>query len=187
MGINVQNFDRKAFEGVFANALASLVESEKVTRATLATLSRTVLEALHCTEDVAFVNRLIGVLTPVNRKVVIKFFQAFGGFHFSQEKGEFSKKDKATYAEKREQADAFLDDPNQNIWTWAERNIEVETKEFTLESVTKYAERALKKAEKAGINQVDLLRAMFKGGFTPDSLLAIMDEAGFDVEIAEQA
>lgn len=181
MAFNVQAFDRKAYENVYAKSLATLIDSEKITKGILRDMSRSVLEAFHVTEDVAFLNRLVDVLTPVNKRVTIKYFQAFSGFHFSEENGTFTKKDKKVYAEKRELAEKFLEDINNNIWSWSERHIEIEPKEFKIEDVTAYMTRVMKKAEKAQLKPVDVLRAVMAAGIDMDTIMALMDEMGYDV------
>lgn len=176
-------FNRGYFEDRFTESLDTLKQSEAITRRELRDLSRSVLEALHMTEDSSFINRLIVVLTPVNRKVAIEYFKHFSGFHYDDKLSSFTKKNKKVYAEKAQASFEFLAEPSNNIWTWAERNIEVTAKEFTLDTVTKYVESTLKKAEKNGFNQADVMRAIIKGGMTADAIIAIMDELGYDAHV----
>lgn len=183
---NVQAFDRKQFETFFARSLGKLIDSEKITRETLRDLSRSVLEAHHMTEDVAFINRLIDVLTPVNKKVAIAYFQHFGGFHFDGEKGAFTKKNKAIYAERRAEAEKFLDDPLNNLWVWADRHIDIAPKVFDAEAIKKWTQGALKKAEKNGLSQIEVFKAIIEGGLTVETIIATMEQMGYEEQIVEE-
>lgn len=175
-------FDRNAFDKEFNTQVKDLAKAEKITKAILQALSRSVLEAIQVTEDVAYINQVVNALTPVNRKVAILYFSEFSGFR--EEGGVFSKKDKAKYEEVKAKAIAFLEDPMNNIWSWAEREVDVGKKEFDINAVTKATERFIKQATDAGLNQADVLRAMFKAGFTSESLLAVMGEM-YDIKEVE--
>ncbi len=63
------NFDKAVFNAAFEAAIIVLAGAEKITKETLKDLSRTVLVAHHATEDIGYINRLVDVLTPVNKKV----------------------------------------------------------------------------------------------------------------------
>jgi hypothetical protein len=177
-------FDRIVFDKSFKAALAKLSRSEKVTREVLSTLSRTVLEAIHATGDVGFVNQLVAVLTPVNKKVCRLFFKEFSGFMHDDQSGLFTKKSKKNYEKAKAAALAFLEDPHQNIWTWAERNIEIERKAWEVAQVTEFMARAIKKAEGQNLTKGDVLKAVIAGGFTVDDLIAVMDTMeGVEVKV----
>ena len=177
-----QGFDKLAFETALTRALKLLAYSERVTREQLRVLSRTVLEALHATEDIGYVNRLIEVLTPINRKVAVKYFEHFAGFHFDDALGRFTKKSKKRYAEADALATAFLEDPLNNIWSWAERNIEIQKKDFELAQVTKAMGGYLKKAKDAGLTQADVLKAVLAAGVEADAVIAMLDTLGDDTD-----
>lgn len=168
------NFDKQAFDISFPKDIATLAKSEKVTKETLRELSRNVLAAHHTTQDVSYMNKLIAVLTPVNRKVATLFFTEFSGFR--QTDGVFTKKDKANYDKAHEAAIIFLEDPLNNIWTWAEREVAVEKKEFDIKQVTAAIERFNKKATDNGMTQADVLRAVLSAGFEMETLFTIMGE-----------
>jgi hypothetical protein len=180
-----KNFDKAAFEVAFSTSIIALITSERVTKAELQVCSRTVLEAVHATGDIGYANRLIDVLTPVNKKVCIVFMKHFTGFSFDDKLNLFHKKSKKRYEQAHKDAMEFLDDPMNNIWSWAARNIEVQAKEFTLDLVTKSVEGYLKKANANGISQADVMRAILKGGITSDAILAIMGDIGYDVGIQD--
>lgn len=133
-----------------------------------------------------YVNRLLDVITPVNRKVAVLYFKTFTGFAYSADEKQFGKKNKKNYDAALATCNAFLEDPLNNIWTWAERNIDVEEKQFELSKVTTTFASFIKKADKAGIKQVDLLKAVMNAGVTVDTLLELMQSLdGIDVNIAE--
>lgn len=176
---------RAAFVAAFDVAFDAIAQSENVTKRELKALSRTLLAAIHGTEDatlygdIQFINRLLTVLTPVNRKVAVKFFEHFTGFHYSEQLLTFTKKSKKRGVQAQDDAREFLADPNNNIWSWAERHIDVEVKPFTALKVTKFIEGAIKKLDN---NQAEVLKAVLAGGITLDTIIAVMQEMG-DVEV----
>lgn len=184
---------RPQFVEFFETAIGELSKAEGVTKRELMGLSRQLLIALHGIDDallegdIQFINRTLAVLTPMNKQTAVLFFQEFTGFHFDEKLCEFTKKSQKGAPIARGAAIAFLADPNQNIWTWADRNVKVEAKPFDLGKVTKFVESALKKADKEGITQEDVLRAVFKGGFTAASILVLLDEIKGEAPNAEQA
>ena len=168
-------FNREAFVEAFAAAIDALLQSEQITKRELRTLSRTVLEATHETGDIAFVNRLVGVLTPVNRKVCIVYFKHFTGFSFDDRLSLFTKKSKKRYAKAFAEYVQFIAEPGSNVWTWAERNIEIEAKPFSVEKFGTYIKGALQKAHDDGFTNADVMRAIIKAGMDADSIIACMD------------
>lgn len=167
-------FDKNTYDQHFNAQLVKLVDAEKITKAILRELSRTTLEALHVTEDIGYVNQVVAALTPVNKKVAILFYTEFTGFR--EEKGIFTKKDKKAYDDKKAMCVEWLEDPNNNIWSWAEKEVDIAPKDFDIKAVTKTMERMLKKGDDAGFTQADILRAVFAAGFDTDALLAVMSE-----------
>ena len=167
-------FDSKAYQAQFDAAIEKLTGAEKITKAILLDLSRSVLVALHVTEDIGNVNRLVAALTPVNRKVAILYFQEFTGFKGGKD-GLFTSKDKKNYEEVKAKAVAFLEDPLNNIWSWADRAVEIEKKDFDIERMKKQAAALVKKVNDNHLSQVDLLKAMLDNGLTVEALLSLMD------------
>ena len=90
-------FNKDKFNAYFDGKLGELAGAEKITKAVLLDLSRQVLAAHHETQDVGYINRLLVVLTPMNRKVANLYFSEFSGFNFSAKSEEFGKKDKKNY------------------------------------------------------------------------------------------
>ncbi|AXH71965.1 MAG: hypothetical protein [Podoviridae sp. ctbj_2] len=181
---DINKFDKKAFNKEFSLSLKKIGNAEKVTRAVLGELSRTVLAQLHTDEDIRPVNELLAVLTPVNRKVALAYFKGLSGFKVSEESETFTEKNKGNYAKKRADAEAFLTDPENNIWTWADRNIEVTPKEFKLEAVTKGIISFFDKAQKANVDRKEVLKAILAGGIKMDEMVAIMGELAQQEEAA---
>jgi ubiquinone biosynthesis protein UbiJ len=177
----MSKFNREMFAVAFAASIDALAQSEHVTKRELMHLSRSVLEATHETGDIQYVNKLIAILTPVNKKVAIVFFRHFTGFSFDDKLAMFTKKSKKRYAEAFVQYVQFLADPHNNIWTWAARNIEIEQKEFDLKKVTDYVRNAMKKAP-----QVDIMKAVIAAGITAETIIAIMGEVGLEADVKEE-
>lgn len=175
-------FVKETFNAYFDNQLSALDGAEKITKAVLLDLSRQILTAHHETQDIGYINRLLAVLTPVNRKVANLYFSEFSGFNFNAKAGEFGKKDKKNYEEAKQRAITFLDDPMNNIWSWAGRNVEVEAKEFDEARLKKAMEATLKKADKAGMSQKQVLKALLEGGLTIDTLMEVMDDITAQIE-----
>lgn len=171
-------FDKATFEAGLTKAIKALKASEKVTKENLQVLSRSVLEALHhpLGGDIGYVNRLLEVLTPMNKKVAILYFKEFTGFNFDSEKGTFTTKNKKAYAEVQAKVVTFLEDPMNNLWSWAGREVDIEKKEFDLERLQKMTESIVKKADKAGITQLEILRAVMAAGVKVDTILELMQE-----------
>lgn len=175
-------FDKKVFEGKFKASMGNLAKGEKVVREELNWASRAVLEAIHATENIGYVNQLLGILTPVNRKAAIVFFKHFAGFHYDEGTAMFTKKSKKRYEQAHRDAIAFLDDPLNNMFSWAQRNIEVEQKPFDPSTFKKgfknYIAKHLQQAKDNGLDQKELLGLMFEAGVDVDAVLAVMEQQG---------
>lgn len=156
-------FDRQKFNVEFDAAIAELQQAEKVTKKTLSALSRILLEQIAFDGDIQPVNRLLEVLTPMNRKTCVLFFQHFTAHHYTEKTETFGKRNKGVVEAKAKLSSDFLEDPHNNILTRAEKHIQMEAKPFDLGKVTKFIESALKKAEKEGFTQADVIKATIKG------------------------
>jgi hypothetical protein len=172
-------FNINKFFNSFELNIRALQESERVTKSTLGFLSRDVLEALHTEEsktfgDIQYVNRLLAVLSPMNKKTFIKFIQELGGFLFNEKDGVFTKKDKVLYSEKRTIAMALLADANWNIWVYSQ-DWSPEGKPYTLDKISESVKTIFKKAEKNGLKRADVIKAILAGGIEAEEMLALMD------------
>lgn len=181
----MSQFSMEAFVGSFNRVIDTLRESERITKETLKDLSRELLYATQQTEDIGYINRTIAILTPMNRKACILFFKEFSGFLFDDDEASFSKKDKKRYEKTKAKALEALADPHFNLWTWAEKNVEMEVKPLDLSKIQAYMKGVLKKAANEGIPQGEVLKAVFAGGFEPDALMTLLSHVGYDVEVKE--
>lgn len=177
-------FDRKVFEAEFKKAISKLAKSEKVSKDELRVLSRTILEATHETGDISFINALLAILSPMNRKTAKLFFVEFSGFTYDETTQRFVQKSKKKYEERHAACVAFLEDPLNNIWTWADRNIELEKKDFDVNKIGELFEQFVKKAAKENLTQKDVLKAIFQKGVELDTIVALMGEI-YDVDVAQ--
>ena len=78
-------FNVNQFFNSFNISIAALKESERVSKDTLRSLSREVLEALHSKEDktygdIQYTNKVLDVLSPMNKRTYVLFMQEFSGF-----------------------------------------------------------------------------------------------------------
>ena len=167
-------FDKQVFDAQYQNNIAKLAASEKITKELLRGLCRDVLEAHHATGDVAYINGIIAVLSPMNKKVCILFFKEFSG-HLCNEEGVFGKKDKKRYDEAHKKSFDGLEDPHFNVFSWAERNVEVERKPFTLGKLQQQMGSLVKKAEENKISHADIIRSMFANGIEIGEFMKVVE------------
>lgn len=167
---NVMNRDQ-------LNALIDATHAtERTTKANLTLLSRALLQYVPNTKDIGMVNRLIGGLTPMNKKTAILFFKAFLPWTFDEGTGMFGAMNKGekSFIAKLTAITAFLEVGENDIWTWAETNVKVEKKPVD------YAARIANLIGKAiadeenGLTQEQLIRAIINGGV---SVSAIIEQA----------
>lgn len=168
-----------AFNESFNRSLKALKRSEFVTKEELKGLSRSLLGALHngpegLLGDIGYINRLMGVLTPINKQACREYFKHFTGFVFSEETFTFVKKHAKMYDATKILANEFLAEPHNNLWTWAERNIEVSKKEFDINQAGEFFKKFVKKAEKNGLSQMDVVKNILGAGVQLDTILEIM-------------
>lgn len=184
---DINKFDQINFNKTFHADIAALKDAEKITKATLQTMSRYLLDALHTNEDIRPINAVLSVLTPVNKKVATEFFKVMTGFSFDADLGTFTEKSKKRYDTVRKEVAQWLEDPMNNIWSWADRHIDVKNKDFDLAKVTKQMEANLRKAEKAGFGKAEVLKAALAGGFTMADVVAVLKAMAPAEEAAPEA
>lgn len=162
--------------------LDAIANAEKITRAELGALSRELLQYVPDTNDIDIVNRLINVLTPVNRRAAIAYFNHFLPWQVEHEAdGEtFSRFGKMIQGDKKikRKIDAiaeWLKDESNNIWVWSDSNLDIEVKKKDFYGlVSKQIQKALKGDEKSdtpALTREELLSAIFAGGVTIDDML----------------
>lgn len=182
--MSAENTTHRLHNIVYAN-IEAVKNAEKVTRKALAELSRDLLTYVPESNDIDAVNRLIGVLTPMNRKTAIMFFTHM--LPWSVEKdthdefvrfGKRFEKQKQV-ARKLGHIVEFLSNETNTIWTWAETNIEMELKTRNLaDDLKKSVEKALKGTEASKtyeaaepLSQADVIAAMLDAGVTLEAML----------------
>jgi hypothetical protein len=109
-----------------------LADAEKITKKQLSYLSRSILEyiVVEGSTDVATVNRLLAVLTPMNKQAAHLYFENFLPYTFKDGKfGEAIKKQAKADA-KIADAIEWLEDESNDIWAWADKNIEMKPKDY---------------------------------------------------------
>ena len=157
-------FDKKQFDKQYQENISKLAESEKITKELLRSMSREVLVAHHETGDVAYINGLLGVLTPINKKVCSLYFKEFSGHLFSEDTKSFGKKDKKRYDDARKKSFDMLEDPLFNVFSWADMHVEIEKKPYTLGKLQQQMGSIVKKADENKIAHADIIRALFANG-----------------------
>ena len=178
-------FDKNQFDASYKTNIEKLAASEKITKDLLRSMSREVLEAHHVTGDVCYINGLIAVLSPMNKKVCILFFKEFSG-HLCNDEGVFGKKDKKRYDEAHKKSFDGLEDPHFNVFSWAERNVEVERKPFTLGRLQQQMGSLVKKAEENKISHADIIRAMFANGIAIGEFMKVVEHMAEEQHPADE-
>lgn len=165
--------------------------AEKTVKQLLSELSRELLAYVPDTNDVGMVNRLTNVLTPMNKATALSFFKHFLPWQTDDTGSTFTKKDTSEKRTTKKLAaiKEFLEDPEADIWTWAERNVEVKKKDFNLaDNIKKAVELALKGKEASKktnaaepIAGADVIRAVISAGVKAEDIINVI------AEIAEAA
>ena len=167
--------------------IEKLAASEKVTKAVLSELSRSLLDyvAIEGTWDIAAVNRTINVCTPMNRKTAILFFNALLPNKFDENTQAFGGLDKKRKDKQVEAIREFLSVEANDIWSWAEQNVKVEAKDPDyLGKIKKAIQKAV---ESQAVSPIDIVKAIAAGGLDLNAVIALMAlGVPADVE-AEQA
>lgn len=163
--------------------IESLAKAEKLSKELLSPLSRDVLQHLLDEGDVRPINLLLQdkVLSALNLRTARNFFRTFVPFeNIMSQDGKtlmsFGKVKPAKKEAKFEAIKEFLDDPMNNIYTWANRNEEVTVKPWKIEKVSKTIEKAIKE----GFNKADIIRAVFDGGIEPKDVISILEQMSKD-------
>ncbi|MGL5324021.1 MAG: hypothetical protein ACRC91_04760 [Aeromonas sp.] len=162
---------------VINERIERLGNAERVTKAELSALSRELLEyvLLDNTGDVDAVNRMIAVLTPMNKRTAALYFPTFLPYAWDEETFKFGKKNKKAFETKLEAVKAWLAVDTNDIWHWANENIEMKKKAPKyLEQITKNIERGLAD-EEYGITVPEVMMAVLAAeGITAADILAAL-------------
>lgn len=171
--------DAAQFEKAFAETLKRLEAAEKLSKNEIKDVSRSILSVFHSTQQIGFLNRLLQVLSPANRAMMVKYLLHFTGYFYNTTTAAFEKKNAKRYDDACKAAHEFLEDVVNNVWSWtAVQNAheKPEAKPLDLADVKSTMEKYLKKAAKSNLKQVDVLRAAFSAGFTLECLLELLAE-----------
>ena len=178
-------FDKNQFDAAYKAKVEKLAANERITKELLRGLSRDVLQAHHVTGDVAYINGIIAVLSPMNKKVTILFFKEFSG-HTCNEDGVFGKKDKKRYDDAKKKSFDRLEDPNFNVFSWADMHVEIEKKPFTIGKMQQQMGSLVKKAEENKISHADIIRAMFANGIEIGEFMKVVEHMAEEQQPANE-
>jgi hypothetical protein len=166
-------------------SIEALANAERITKAKLAELSRDMLTYLVVddTNDIDICNRLISVLSPVNKRVAILYFAHF--LPFKQEKdgegkqarfvrfGSKMKGDKKL-ANKLQSVVDFLADESNTIWTWQADHLDIDKVPDYAKSITNAVKKALADSDN-GLDQGQIMQAVLDGGVDPGTILVLLE------------
>lgn len=176
-------FALNTFVASFDRNVLRIQRAEKITRALVSDMSRDVLFAVHETGDISYINKLMAVLTPMNKRTFALFGKEFTGFVFDDTTNTFTKKSKKEYDGAKNRSMTALEDPHFNLWTWSDKNVKLEAAPLDLSKVTQFIKQTLKRAAKEGIDQSAVIEAVFAAGMDADALIAVLGK--MDIEIEE--
>lgn len=155
--------------------IATIGASEMAFKPAMGTASRDFLTYVSENGDIDAVNRLIAVLTPVNRAKVTEFFAHHLPYNFIKDERRFGgkNKNKDIVAKKAALCDDFLADGENTVWTWfAEQQVPAGAKPKEYEKkIEALVKKALEdKNERIPVGAV--IRAVIKGGASLSEIMA---------------
>ena len=167
----------------------ALANSERVTKSTLGELSRELLVYVVDTNDIATVNRLLAVLTPMNCKSAALFFRNFLPWDMPANDVVFGKKmkGKRTIEKRLKEIDEFLAVEDNTIWTWlSKEGIEpVKNPKNYSKKITNLIGKAMSDNEE-GISPLQILTSIVNGGLTADMIINELDKVQIEqLKVAE--
>lgn len=151
--------------------VSKLGKTESVSKRLLSELSRSIL-AYHLGggHDVRIVNKLFTVLSPMNFKTARLYFRNFLPYKFNEETNQFG--GLILKEAKRENLylaiGSFLNDQENDIWSWSEEHIKVEQKPVNYASKVT---ASIKKALEHQVDKGDILKAVLDGGLSMEDLI----------------
>lgn len=128
-------------KAVVYGRLEQIADAEKITRVQLGMLSRELLLYVPDTQDIAIVNRLVHILTPMNARTAILFFTHFLPWEIEKDDNDnfirFGKKSKKlkVLTRKDKMIKDFLAAEENDIWTWAKANVKIEQKTVSMNDI----------------------------------------------------
>ena len=167
-----------------------LAESERITKTALSTLSREVLEYINIegSTDVDTINRLLSILTPMNKQAAALYFECFILYVYDADLFLFGEKIKneKRYNAKVAATVAWLADIDNDIWAWSNDNIEVKAKDYAgdIQKAIKAALKGNEKKNYAPLSAAEVLATVVgTDGITPADLIMFFNSM---VEAGEQ-
>ena len=169
---------------IVKNRTNRIKTSEAKSKQEIADQSRDILVYVMESNDIAEVNRLMGVLSPMNLKTAQVFFRHFLPWNMPKDDVIFGKKIRGTkvVADKTKLIEEFLADEKNTIWTWAHSNVEVKQRPKNYaKNITNMIDRALNDDDE-GITQREVLRAVMAGGLDMVSLVDAIQNIGEELQ-----
>ncbi len=200
-----RKMDKQQFNAAFAAFLDTIRDAESITKRELGAMSVTLIKGIHGLGDAQlligeldYINRLLPVLTGWHRRLMVTFFKHFGGYTYDDKLGVFTKKNKAQYMVALDQAKqllagkgVYLDgqalitpEMDHNVWGWSEHLKIEHPKVFNPEKVAKFVKAQVALATGGGLSKLDVLAAVFDGGFTGKDAADLMERIAAAKEAA---
>jgi hypothetical protein len=168
--------------------IAEIGAAERITKAKLSVLSRDMLTYIVDSNDIDSANRLLAVLTPVNYRVAVEYFTHFLPWQTENDKdGKFLRFGKK-FIKKRDDIVEWLSVDTNDMWVWADTNIEIKPKQKDFAGmITRAVTQAINGDEKSDTPSLDksaIISAVFAGGVSLEEMLEAMQviEAEKDAE-----
>lgn len=151
-----------------------LAKSEKITRKVLAEVANELLLYVPGSNDIDAVNRLVAVLTPVNKQAAILFFKSMLQWSFVDGVFTTIQKGERTVSAKNERRLAFIKS-EETFWSWVDDNttIEAKPKDFQNDIVN-----LIKRATKDGdyqISHAQVIQSVLASGITIQEVLTMVN------------
>ncbi len=166
-------------------SITIVADAERILKPELAKLSRSIIEYIVVAEstDIATVNRLLSVLTPMNQQAASLYFAHFLPYQFDQESGKFGEmiKKQSRREAKIEASKVWLEDEANTIWAWANDNIEVKAKDYRAT-----IQKAIKQALSGNDNTEALTVRQVLGAVLDTDGVELSDLVGFMGDITEE-
>jgi hypothetical protein len=164
--------------------LEDIANAEKITRVELGALSRELLIYVPDTNDIDIVNRLLGVVTNMNRRGLILYFQHFLPWNVEKDaEGNFSRFGKKLEGDKKVAKrmaliEEWLKDESNTFWVWSDANINLKQKDL-FAPIGRAINKALEGDEKTNtpaLSPVEVVAAIFGSNLTLADMIAGLDK-----------
>lgn len=189
--------NKAEFVASFDLFVSELAKAEIVTKRELGAMSITLLKGIHGLDGMdylagedAFVNRLLTVLSPANRKFFVSFFKHFSGYNYAEDLGTFKGKSKSKYLEALAETKLLMagkhpriaEGQPSNLWGWVHACSVDSPVVFDASKIAKFVEKQCKLAVATQHSKLDVLRAVFEGGFTARDVQDMVDLIAAEAE-----